>query len=48
MNRRQTILLIIIGIAIAIYCWILFFELPDKTAQGRLVEYIEGGRLLWK
>ncbi|MDV6377490.1 hypothetical protein ORD22_04350 [Sporosarcina sp. GW1-11] len=45
MNKRQTILLIIICIAIAIYCWILFFELPDKIVQGRLVEYIEGGKI---
>ncbi|WP_255407629.1 MULTISPECIES: hypothetical protein [Sporosarcina] len=34
MNKRQTILLIVILVAIAVYCWILFFELPNKTAEG--------------
>lgn len=34
MNKRQAILLAIIVLAIAVYLWILFFELPDKTAQG--------------
>lgn len=34
MNKRQAILLVIIVLAIAVYLWILFFELPDKTAQG--------------
>lgn len=33
MNKRQTILLVIIILAVALYCWILFFEIPDKTAS---------------
>lgn len=31
MNKRQLILLILIIAAVLLYCWILFFELPDKT-----------------
>lgn len=31
MNKRQMILLILIIAAVLLYCWILFFELPDKT-----------------
>ncbi|WP_157111219.1 MULTISPECIES: hypothetical protein [Sporosarcina] len=34
MNKRQAILLIIIILAIAVYCWILFFELPNKTVEN--------------
>ncbi|WP_255408203.1 hypothetical protein [Sporosarcina sp. P3] len=34
MNKRQAILLTVIIVAIAVYCWILFFELPNKTAEG--------------
>lgn len=33
MNKRQLILLIVIILAIAVYCWILFFELPNKTVE---------------
>lgn len=40
MNKRQAILLIIIIVAIAVYCWILFFELPTKTVEGATT-YIE-------
>lgn len=31
MNKRQMILLILIIAAVLLYCWILLFELPDKT-----------------
>lgn len=31
MNKRQMILLILIIAAVLLYCWILYFELPDKT-----------------
>lgn len=31
MNKRQMILLFLIIAAVLLYCWILFFELPDKT-----------------
>ncbi|WP_153730711.1 hypothetical protein [Sporosarcina obsidiansis] len=41
MNRRQTILLTIIIVAILLYCWILFFELPDKMSIGMTQENIE-------
>ncbi len=40
MNKRQAILLAIIVLAIAVYLWILFFELPNKTAQDAAT-YIE-------
>lgn len=40
MNKRQAILLAIIVLAIAVYLWILFFELPDKTVQDATT-YIE-------
>ena len=39
-NKRQTILLIVIIVAIAMYCWILFFELPNKTVEDAAT-YIE-------
>lgn len=41
MNRRQTVLLIIIIAAILLYCWILFIELPEKTAAGNISAYID-------
>lgn len=37
MNKRQAILLIIIILAIAVYCWILFFELPNKTVESATI-----------
>ncbi|WP_303968300.1 hypothetical protein [Sporosarcina ureae] len=40
MNKRQLILLIVIILAIAVYCWILFFELPNKTVEDVAV-YVE-------
>ncbi|WP_158233922.1 hypothetical protein [Sporosarcina sp. P34] len=46
MNKRQAILLIVIILAIAVYCWILFVELPNKTMEdattyiGSLISYI--------
>lgn len=40
MNKRQAILLIVIILAIAVYCWILFFELPNKTVEDTAT-YIE-------
>ncbi|WP_255363022.1 hypothetical protein [Sporosarcina sp. P33] len=34
MNKRQSILLAVIILAVIVYCWILFFELPDKTGHS--------------
>lgn len=52
MNRRQAILLTIIILAVALYCWILFFEIPDKTAfkpESSSVEMTgSGGMQQWK
>lgn len=34
MNKRQLLLFVIIIAAVLLYCWILFFEVPAKTADS--------------
>lgn len=34
MNKRQLLLFVIIIAAVLLYCWILFFEVPAKTAEN--------------